>query len=149
MKVITHINVLSRLIGTSLRNPLLAIPQPLAKLLVRIILKHLVYQIMISSKTEKNSRYSFFRNPKAAFVLFVVSFIVFLYYFVGYVIPDDVYKFPVVGAIYEMLWLPMFLSLVVIPIVGILILMNRNNRKWFALISLILIAAVIFILSKF
>ena len=104
---------------------------------------------MNPSITEKNSRHSFFRNPKAALVILVASLIVFLYYFIGYVILDDVYKFPVVGAIYEMLWLPMFLSLVVIPIVSILILMNRNNSKWFALISLILIAAVIFILSKF
>ena len=112
-------------------------------------LERLVYCIMNLRITGKNSRNSFFGNPETSLGILVVSLIVFLYYFVGYVILADVYKFAVVGAIYELLWLPMLLSLVVIPIASILILINRNTRKWFALISLILIAAVILILVEF
>lgn len=101
---------------------------------------------MNSNLSPKNTRHSFIGNPKTPLVLMVVSIIAFAYYLLGYAIFSDVYLYPVVGAIYEILWLPMMLSVVAIPIISILILINRHTKKTLALISLVLIAVVIFIL---
>lgn len=85
----------------------------------------------------KTSKPSFFANPKASALVCLLSLAVFLYYFLGRIVLVDVYKVAVVGAIYELLWLPMLVLLVVIPVGAILILIKKNNRKHLVLISIL------------
>jgi hypothetical protein len=96
----------------------------------------------------KISRPSFLANRKLSWLIFLLSTAVFLYYFLTKFIFTDVYKFAVVGAVYEFLWLPMLLLLVVAPVVSILILVNRRGKEGLALVSILLIAAAIIIVAK-
>jgi hypothetical protein len=94
------------------------------------------------------SRSSFLSRPKTSRLILLLSIAVFLYYFMEKFIFTDVYKFAFVGAVYEILWLPMLLLLVAVPVGSILILVNKHSRKGLALVSILLIGAAIIMLAR-
>jgi hypothetical protein len=94
------------------------------------------------------SRSSFLSRPKTSRLILLLSIAVFLYYFMEKFIFTDVYKLAFVGAVYEILWLPMLLLLVAVPVGSILILVNKHSRKGLALVSILLIGAAIIMLAR-
>lgn len=65
-------------------------------------------------------------------IILLISLIVFLFW--GSTIFINVYRFPIIGVIYEILWLPMFLLLFGLPILSIImiIISKESLRKpWF------------------
>lgn len=91
---------------------------------------------------------SFLAKHKTSLVLFLLSAAAFIFFFLGWKVLGDVYKIAVVGAIYELLWLPMMLVLIVAPVISILILFHKKSRKMYAIASLIIIAAAILMLVQ-
>lgn len=90
------------------------------------------------------------RNIKTAKLLFGVSLFVIAFYWVGYVVLSDVYQYVLVGAIYEILWLPMLLCLVVIPIFSILVFIkNKGNHRYYASLAILLILGSFIILTNY
>jgi hypothetical protein len=65
-----------------------------------------------------------FKNSSLSKIFFVLSIIVFAYWSVGQII--NVYRFAVVGAIYEILWLFMLLMLFVLPIMALIFLIKEK-----------------------
>ena len=96
----------------------------------------------------KAGKRSFFANPRASLFVFFLSVSVFLYYLIIKFVVTDVYKIAVVGAICELLWLPMLLLLVVIPIASILMLIKNDSSRRLAVGSILLIAAAIAMLVR-
>ena len=96
----------------------------------------------------KSGRRSFFANPRISLFMFLLSVAVFLYYIIMKFVITDVYRSAVVGAIFELLWLPMLMLLVVIPIAGVLMLIKSYSNKGLAVGSILLIAAAIVVLVK-
>jgi hypothetical protein len=94
------------------------------------------------------SRSSFLSRPKTSRLILLLSIAVFLYYSLSKFIFTDVYKFAFVGAVYELLWLPMLLLLVAVPVGSILILVNKHSKKRPALVSILLIGAAISMLAR-
>jgi hypothetical protein len=94
------------------------------------------------------SRSSFLSRPKTSRLILLLSIAVFLYYFMEKFIFTDVYKLAFVGAVYEILWLPMLLLLVAVPVGSVLILVNKHSRKGLALVSILLIGAAIIMLAR-
>ena len=89
---------------------------------------------------------SFLKKSKASLVLFICSIVVFLYYAnMNYGI-IDVYKYAVIGAVDELLWLPMLLFLVAIPVLSILMLIKKSENKWMSVASLLIVAITIVML---
>lgn len=73
----------------------------------------------------------------------------FLFYLLGQVLISNVYKYAIVGALFELLSIPMLLLLVALPILGIGQLINsKGNARGYAIASLALIAMTIFILAQ-
>ncbi len=91
-----------------------------------------------------------FKSVKNARLLFATSLLVIAFYFIGYIVLGDVYKYGAVGAIYEFLWLPMLLCLVVIPAVGVLMMINNNgkSRVYAALAILSIIGAISILVNQ-
>ncbi len=85
-------------------------------------------------------------NPKFSLLVFLISLVILLYFVVEKFVVADVYKTAFVGAIYEMLWLPMLLLLVIVPVCSVLILLNKQSKKGLALISFLLSVGAIVIL---
>jgi len=63
-----------------------------------------------------------FKNSTLSKILFILSIIVFMFWLLGQVI--DVYRFALVGAIFELLWLLMLLMLFVLPIISLIFLIK-------------------------
>jgi hypothetical protein len=64
------------------------------------------------------------KNSSLSKIFFVLSIIVFIFWSIGQII--DVYRFAVVGAIYEILWLLMLLMLFVLPIISLIFLIKEE-----------------------
>jgi hypothetical protein len=87
------------------------------------------------------------KNPKAAKITLVGSFVVFAFYLVGALLAD-VYRYPIVGAIYELLWLPMLASLLVIPVISVLVFIrNKDKARVYAVLSVLFIITSIIIMA--
>jgi len=56
-----------------------------------------------------------FENHKTAKIILIASVIVFIFILFVNVFRFDVYRYPVVGSIFELLWLPILASLLLIP----------------------------------
>jgi hypothetical protein len=65
-----------------------------------------------------------FKNSRLSKILFGLSIIVFTYWRIGHVI--NVYRFAVVGAIYEILWLFMILGLFGLPVISLIFLIKEK-----------------------
>jgi hypothetical protein len=89
------------------------------------------------------------RNIKTAKLLFGLSLFVIAFYWVGYIVIGDVYRYAVVGAIYELLWLPMLLCLVGIPLCSVLVFIkNKGKHRIYAALSILFIIGSFIILTS-
>ncbi len=84
------------------------------------------------------------KNPSLTILL---SILVFLFYFSAQVLISDVYKYAVVGAVFEILSIPMLALLVILPVVTIVQLVKQKQApKLSSIGSLLLITASILLL---
>jgi len=67
---------------------------------------------------------SSFTNSKAGKIVFILSIIISGYWLLSRGI--NIYRFALVGAIYEMLWLPALLGLFLLPIISLLMLIKEK-----------------------
>jgi hypothetical protein len=89
------------------------------------------------------------RDIRTAKFLFGLSLFVIAFYSIGYIVIGNVYRYAVVGAIYELLWLPMLLSLVIIPLFGVLVFFkNKGKHRIYAALAILLIIASFIILRS-
>jgi hypothetical protein len=95
-----------------------------------------------------NRNTDFLQNRSACRTTLVLSVLVFLFYFSVQLLIKDVYRIAFVGALFELLSLPMLVLLVLIPLFCILQLFRlRDARgKNYLVLSLVLIAATILLL---
>ena len=88
-----------------------------------------------------------FKNSRMSKILFILSIIIFAFWFVGKVI--DVYQFAVVGAIFESLWLFMLLGLFLLPILSLIFLIKEKFNFRTLYLYTIIIAATNILLMIF
>ena len=87
-------------------------------------------------------------NSKNGKLIFIISFVVFAFYFIGYIVAGDVYRYAVVGAIYKLLWLPMLASLLIVPVISVAVFFKKERHsKLYAALSILLIASSILIMT--
>jgi hypothetical protein len=92
-----------------------------------------------------------FKNSSLSKIFFILSIIIFVFWYVGQKI--DVYRYAVVGAIFESLWLFMLLGLFVLPILSLIFLIKekfnfRSLYLYTIIISVTNILLMIFIFNK-
>jgi len=68
----------------------------------------------------------FFENSRISLIILILSIIVSGFWWLGQVI--DVYHFDLVGAIYEILWLPVLALLFILPIVSFIFWVKAKFR---------------------
>lgn len=86
-------------------------------------------------------------NRKTSKLVFLLSLIVFIYWVLVSYIVTDVYKVAVVGALFELFWLPMIIGLAVLPIISLIQLVKeRFNVRSFSLYSFFLSIGAIIIM---
>lgn len=85
-----------------------------------------------------------FTNSRTSKIVFVLSIIVSGYWWLGKVI--DVYRFDLVGAIFEILWLPVLAMLFVLPIISVILLVKEkvNFRSLYIYSMLIVVVTILF-----
>jgi len=89
------------------------------------------------------------KNIRTAELLFRLSLFVIAFYSIGHVIIGNIYRYPVVGAIYEMHWLPMLLSFIVIPFVSVFVFIkNKAKHRVYAALAILLIIGLSIILAS-
>jgi hypothetical protein len=67
-----------------------------------------------------------FRNGKRTIVI-ILSLFTFAYWIISQQI--NVYKSAPVGAVYELLWLPMLLGLIILPVISLLF-WRKDTTQW-------------------
>jgi hypothetical protein len=82
-----------------------------------------------------------FRNSRLAKFFFIISIIAFLYWFIGRTI--DVYRFALVGAVWELLWIFMIMIQFALPVISLVFLIKEQ----FSLTSLYLYTLIISVSS--
>jgi hypothetical protein len=89
------------------------------------------------------------KNNKIVPLVFIVSLVVFAFYFTVYTQVIDVYKYAVVGAIYELLWLPMLLSLVLVPLVSAIVFVKQEGKaRIYSILAILFIIGSIVIMTN-
>ena len=81
-----------------------------------------------------------FKNSVSGKLVFFLTIIVAYYWFLGQV--TDVYRFEVVGAVYEILWLPVLVMLFVLPVIALVLLIKEKRNIWSLNIYSLLIGVV-------
>jgi len=89
-----------------------------------------------------------FKNSALSKIFFISSIVVLVFWSAGQVI--DVYHFPAVGAIFEILWLFMLLMLFILPIIAMVFLIQdkfnfRSLYLYTIIVTVINILLMIFI----
>ena len=90
-----------------------------------------------------------FKNSRNSKVVLLLSVLVSGFWWLGKV--TDVYRFAFVGAIFELLWLPMLGMFVILPIMSLIFLVKEksNFRLLYLFSILIVVATILFmVLSK-
>ncbi|NRS90968.1 magnesium-transporting ATPase (P-type) [Chryseobacterium sp. 16F] len=88
---------------------------------------------------------SSFHNTIINKILLISSILVCLFWILSRTI--DVYNYAIVGAIYEMLWLPCIVSLIIIPLVSLIFLIkDKFNLRSLNLFSLIVMTLTLLII---
>ena len=67
-----------------------------------------------------------YKNSISGKLVFFLTIIVAYYWFLGQV--TDVYRFEVVGAVYEILWLPVLVMLFVLPVIALVLLIKVKTE---------------------
>ena len=84
-----------------------------------------------------------FKNSKTAKLVFLLSILVSVFWCLVQVL-NDVYRFAVVGALFEILWLPMIGGLFILPIISIIQLVKEKlDRRSLYLYSILIIAVAV------
>ena len=84
---------------------------------------------------------------KQSKIILVLSLLVLTYWVITSLI--DVYQYPVVGAIYELLWFPLLLLFFVLPIVNLVMFVkNKFSLKKLWLYALLIHGLTVFSLYK-
>jgi hypothetical protein len=96
---------------------------------------------------EMEKQKNFFSRPLVSRWVFNLSVLSLIYWLVVSGLTYKVYKFPVVGAMYELLWLPMLLLLFLLPVAGILIFISGGSKVR-AIFSLLIMLAVFFLVRN-
>ena len=87
-------------------------------------------------------RLTFLNHPLTGKIFFILSIILFVYWYVGLHI--NVYKSAVLGAFYELLSLPMLGLLIIVPVISIILITKEKiNVKSFSMYALLLSLATI------
>ena len=103
----------------------------------------------MSKISERNKRTTILALQNASKATFIASVFVFIFYFTGFVLLSNVYEYAFVGALFEMLSIPMLLLLVTIPVFCLVqILKSKGTARLYAVASLLLIVMAILILVK-
>ena len=85
-----------------------------------------------------------FKNSAPSKVLLILNLIVTAFWVVGKTV--DIYRYDIVGAIFEILWLGMLLGLFVLPVVSIVFFIREKfNLRSLYLYSLILAVGNIYL----
>ena len=79
--------------------------------------------------------------------LLTLSVIVSLFWILGNSI--NVYNSAGAGAIFEILWLPMLASIIIIPVLSIMIVARKNTQKLIPILAIIILAASLLYLTFF
>ena len=96
-----------------------------------------------------NDPASIIRYRNTSKVILILSALVFLFYLSLQVLIGNVYRYAVVGALFELLSVPMLLLLVILPIASLVQLISaKANAKGYAVASLVFIAAAILLLIQ-
>ncbi len=82
-----------------------------------------------------------FKHSKTSKVIFIFSIITSVYLFIGWT--TDVYTNKLVGAIFEILWLPAILATIVLPVLSLIFLIKAK----FNFRSLYLYAIIIVVIT--
>lgn len=86
-----------------------------------------------------------FVHTQTSKVIFALSIAVSLFILAGKTI--DVYEFDIVGAIFELLWLPMIVGLIALPIISLFFLIRQGfHFRSFYFYSILLIGLAILVL---
>lgn len=86
-----------------------------------------------------------FQNPKRNKILLKLSIFTSLYWFIGKI--TDVYRFAFTGAVFELFWLPMLASILLLPLISILFfIQDKFNPRSMALYSILMFISSILIL---
>ncbi|MEW5677090.1 hypothetical protein ABGT15_12320 [Flavobacterium enshiense] len=84
---------------------------------------------------------------KQSIIVFVLSLLVLTYWVITSLI--DVYQYPVVGAIYELLWFPFLILFFALPITNLVMLVkNKFSYKKLWLYALLINGMTVFCLYK-
>lgn len=90
---------------------------------------------------------SFLTGPSTKRTVLFLSIFTFFYFLLITFVIRDIYKVPFVGAVYELLWLPMLLLLVLLPVASFIqVLIVPKPEKLLAFFSLLLSLATILLL---
>jgi hypothetical protein len=82
-------------------------------------------------------------------IIFILSLLVLFFYFTSLVLFSDVYKYAVVGALFELFSIPMLLLLVVLPVLCLIQLMKATGaRRGYVIASLMLIVTTIVLIVR-
>lgn len=85
-----------------------------------------------------------FYNSQKSKIIFLVSLLVSGYWILGQQL--NIYRFAFVGAIYEILWIPMLALIVILPIASLLFLRKEKfNIRSLYLYSILLVVTTFFI----
>jgi hypothetical protein len=89
-----------------------------------------------------------FKNSRISKIFFLLSVLVFAFWCLGQII--NVYRFAVVGAIFEILWLPMLAMLLVLPIMSFIFWVNEkfNLRSFYLFTILIVVMTVLLMVFR-
>ena len=88
-------------------------------------------------------------NQKTSKIILVLSVLVFLFYLSSRILISNVYDYAFVGAVFELLSIPMLGLLVALPILCVIQLIKfKGPVNIYAIVSILLIAAAIWILIK-
>jgi len=88
------------------------------------------------------SQKDIFENPQRNRIVLILSTVTSLYWFIGK--STDVYRFAFTGAVFELLWLPMLASILLLPLLSILFLIkDKFNPRSMALYSILLLIPAI------
>jgi hypothetical protein len=87
------------------------------------------------------------RNIRTAKILLLLSILLIAFYFVHFYVIGDVYRYAIVGAIYELLWLPMLLCLFGVPFFSVIVFIkNKGKHRFYAALAILLIICSFIIL---
>ncbi len=91
---------------------------------------------------------TFLKKSKSAITIFILSLLTSIFWCIAQLF--NVYKIAVIGAIFEILWLPMIALLLALPILSLILLVKQkfDPKSLYLYSLLILLATVLFMIFK-